>query len=58
VLLSARPGRIAGIEAVPLPRPRDVFKMHDNPDFRALYDKLWLELERQVKGTDVQSVSN
>lgn len=63
VLLSARPGRIAGVEKVPLPRPRDVFKMHDDPDFRKLYDKLWLELERQVKGTDVkgtdvQSVSH
>src|ERR1700744_1758396 len=55
VLLSARPGRVAGIEAVPLPRPRDVFKMHDNPGFRKLYDRVWLELERQVKGTDVRS---
>ena len=49
VLLSARPGRIASIEHVPLPRPRDVFKIHDSPDFRALFDKLWLELEKQVR---------
>lgn len=53
VLLSARPGRVARIEPVPLPRPRDVFKMHDSPEFRELYDKLWLELERQVKGSHV-----
>jgi NitT/TauT family transport system ATP-binding protein len=53
VLLSARPGRVARIETVPLPRPRDVFKIHDSPDFRDLYDKLWLELERQVRGTHV-----
>jgi NitT/TauT family transport system ATP-binding protein len=50
VLLSARPGRVARIETVPLPRPRDVFKIHDSPEFRDLYDKLWLELERQVRG--------
>jgi NitT/TauT family transport system ATP-binding protein len=53
VLLSARPGRVARIETVPLPRPRDVFKIHDSPDFRDLYDKLWLELERQVRGPHV-----
>lgn len=53
VLLSARPGRVARIETVPLPRPRDVFKIHDSPEFRALYDKLWLELERQVRGPHV-----
>jgi NitT/TauT family transport system ATP-binding protein len=52
VLLSARPGRVARIEDIPLPRPRDVFKMHDSRAFRELYDKLWLELERQVKGID------
>jgi NitT/TauT family transport system ATP-binding protein len=53
VLLSARPGRVARIEAVPLSRPRDVFKIHDSPEFRDLYDKLWLELERQVRGAHV-----
>jgi NitT/TauT family transport system ATP-binding protein len=51
VLLSARPGRVARIEQVPLPRPRDVFRIHDSPEFRELYDKLWLELERQVQGS-------
>jgi NitT/TauT family transport system ATP-binding protein len=51
VLLSARPGRVARVDAVPLPRPRDIFRMHDIPEFRALYDNLWRELERQVRGT-------
>jgi NitT/TauT family transport system ATP-binding protein len=50
ILLSARPGRVARIERVPLPRPRDVFRIHDSPAFRELYDNLWLELERQVQG--------
>src|SRR5690606_4777279 len=49
VLLSARPGRIVRIDKVPLERPRDMFRMHDSPEFRALYDVLWGELERQVR---------
>jgi len=52
VLLTARPARVARIEQVPLSRPRNVFKMHDDAAFRQLYDVLWLELERQVKGCD------
>jgi NitT/TauT family transport system ATP-binding protein len=50
VLLSARPGRVARIDNVPLRRPRDIFRMHDSPEFRELYDTLWAELERQVRG--------
>lgn len=49
VLLSARPGRVARIDDVPLKRPRDIFHMHDSPVFRQLYDSLWGELERQVR---------
>jgi NitT/TauT family transport system ATP-binding protein len=49
VLLSARPGKIIRIDKVAMPRPRDVFRMHDNSDFRTLYDTIWVELERQVR---------
>jgi NitT/TauT family transport system ATP-binding protein len=48
VLLSARPGRIVRIDKVTMPRPRDVFRMHDSVEFRQLYDALWTELEREV----------
>jgi len=48
-LLSARPGRIIRIDQVHMPRPRDVSHMHDSADFRALYDAIWAELERQVR---------
>jgi NitT/TauT family transport system ATP-binding protein len=52
VLLSARPGRIIRIDEVAMPRPRDVFRMHDSDAFRALYDAIWVELERQVQTVD------
>lgn len=51
VLLSARPGSVARIDDVPLPRPRDVSHVNDSATFRELYDNLWLELERQVQGS-------
>jgi NitT/TauT family transport system ATP-binding protein len=48
VLLSARPGRIIRQDKVAMSRPRDIFRMHDNSEFRTLYDAIWVELERQV----------
>ena len=49
VLLSSRPGRIIRVDKVRMPRPRDVFRMHDSDEFRSLYDAIWVELERQVR---------
>jgi len=51
VLMSARPGRIVRVEDINIPRPRDIFHMHDNVEFRRLYDDIWKELETQVRGT-------
>jgi NitT/TauT family transport system ATP-binding protein len=48
VLMSARPGRIVRIDRVGIPRPRDIFHMHDLPEFRQLYDALWHELAAQL----------
>lgn len=50
VLMSARPGRIVRVADVLIPRPRDIFHIHDNAEFRRLYDEIWRELEVQVRG--------
>ena len=48
VLMSARPGRIVRVDPVTIPRPRDIFYIHDLPEFRRLYDALWNELAVQL----------
>lgn len=49
LLMTARPGRVRSDTRVELPRPRDVFHIHDHAGFRELYDRLWGELEAEVK---------
>jgi ABC-type glutathione transport system ATPase component len=51
VLMSARPGRIVSVYDVTIPRPRDIYHIHDNAEFRRLYDEIWQELEQQVRGS-------
>jgi NitT/TauT family transport system ATP-binding protein len=48
VVLTARPGRIKRICPVPLPRPRDLFHLHDDERFRRTYDTLWDDLGDEV----------
>ena len=49
VLMSSRPGKIKSIENVTIPRPRDVFKIHESEQFRSAYERLWQELRPEVK---------
>jgi NitT/TauT family transport system ATP-binding protein len=51
ILMSARPGRIVRNDPVEIPRPRDIFFLHDQPEFRRLYDLIWHELAVQINGT-------
>jgi NitT/TauT family transport system ATP-binding protein len=54
LVFSARPGRIRAVRDVPLPRPRDVFKMRFTETFGRLHEELWNELKDEVaKGVDV-----
>ena len=49
VLMSSRPGRIKLIEPIVIARPRDVFRIHESPEFRAAHEKLWRELRPEVQ---------
>ena len=49
VVMTARPGRIRDVVPVPLDRPRNIFTIHTRPEFRELYDKLWLHLASEMK---------
>ncbi len=48
VLMSSRPGRIKSIEKISIPRPRDVFQIHESSEFRAAYERLWQQLRPEV----------
>jgi NitT/TauT family transport system ATP-binding protein len=50
VVMSARPGRVREIVPVDLPRPRDIYRVHTNPRFREIYDRIWAHLADEMKG--------
>jgi NitT/TauT family transport system ATP-binding protein len=47
--MSARPGRIVRTDQVGIPRPRNIFQIHDDTEFRRLYSDIWNELRLQVE---------
>ncbi len=49
-IFSASPGRIKALHEVPIPRPRDVFHIHAQGAFAALYEKIWTELRDELAG--------
>ena len=49
VVMSARPGRVRETVPVDLPRPRDIFTIQTRPDFRAIYDRIWMQLAEEMK---------
>jgi NitT/TauT family transport system ATP-binding protein len=56
VVMTARPGRVKRVCAVPLGRPRDLFHLHDDERFRVTYDTLWDDLADEVRrAADVAS---
>jgi NitT/TauT family transport system ATP-binding protein len=48
VLMSSRPGKVKSIENIGIARPRDVFKIHEDPQFRSAYERLWQQLRPEV----------
>ncbi|MDE0331223.1 MAG: ABC transporter ATP-binding protein [Nitrospinae bacterium] len=48
VVMTGRPGTIKSVSPVTIPRPRDVYHIHDSQAYREIYDKLWEELRDEV----------
>jgi len=49
VVMTKRPGRIKATFDVPLPRPRDIYKLQTSPEFHAVYERVWRVLEDEVR---------
>jgi NitT/TauT family transport system ATP-binding protein len=48
VVMSRQPGSIVNVYNVNIPRPRDVFHIHEQPGFAPLYKALWDDLKREI----------
>jgi NitT/TauT family transport system ATP-binding protein len=53
VLMSSRPGKIKSIAPVGIPRPRDVYQIHEHQEFRSVHESLWRALRPEVKMAEV-----
>jgi NitT/TauT family transport system ATP-binding protein len=42
------PGSIKQVRTVTLPRPRDVFHIHETPGFSTIYDAIWNDLREEI----------
>jgi NitT/TauT family transport system ATP-binding protein len=52
VVMSAAPGRVKHIYDVDIPRPRDVFHIHETPGFNDIYDRLWADIREEILKSD------
>lgn len=48
VVFSRSPGTIKKIYDVDLPKPRDVFHIHETPGFADIYDALWADIKEEI----------
>ncbi len=53
-IFTGAPGTIKGVREVPIPRPRDVFHIHDAPGFTEIYDAIWAGLRTELTTESVQ----
>jgi NitT/TauT family transport system ATP-binding protein len=49
LVFTSRPGTIKREYRVDLPRPRDVFHIHETPGFADLYDALWSDIRAEIQ---------
>ncbi len=48
-IFTSAPGRIKEIREVRIPRPRDVFHIHESPGFSDIYDAIWNDLRDEIR---------
>jgi len=47
-IFTSTPGAIKDIREITLPRPRDVFHIHETPGFSEIYDAIWNDLREEI----------
>ncbi len=52
VVMSAHPGRIKQVFPIPLDRPRDVFRIHEQPGFAETYAEIWDCFRSEILGRE------
>lgn len=52
VVMSAAPGKVKHVFDVDIPRPRDVFHIHEAPGFSDIYDRLWADIREEILKSD------
>ncbi|MDR7484631.1 MAG: ABC transporter ATP-binding protein [Armatimonadota bacterium] len=57
-LFSRAPGTIKHLYQVPLPRPRDVFHVHADPNFPEFYHRLWSDLREEIVEVELGGTSS
>jgi NitT/TauT family transport system ATP-binding protein len=50
-IFTSVPGSIKDVREVALPRPRDVFHIHETPGFSDIYDGIWTDLREEIQKT-------
>jgi NitT/TauT family transport system ATP-binding protein len=48
-IFTSAPGRIKEVREVRIPRPRDVFHIHEAPGFAEIYDAIWNDLRDEIR---------
>lgn len=52
VVMSHRPARIKAVYEVPIPRPRVILDLPNDPEFHKLYAQLWSDLRPELSGAE------